>query len=307
MLTNFFGKSNPVNFIIVSLIFIIGFVTWEVFQIKEKLNLQYFSEKALMVILGLFMILMLDFIIRKNRLTETNTYSIFIFGCFLLMVPSIFAERNVVIANIFLLLAFRRIISIQSDKNLNKKILDASIWTSLAILFYFWSIWYFIPLLISIFLKSNKNYKHFLIPISGFATVFILVSTYYAFSENNFFWFTKLNTALSLNFLPYKNIHLLLIATIIILIVIWVIIRWLIRFSQTPKKNRPNYIILLIVLITGLGMALLSEEKNGSEFLFLFAPAAILFANYIEMINLKWLKELLLWTIVTTPFIIHFL
>ena len=307
MLTNFFGKSSPVNFIIVSLYFIIGYIIWENSLKKESFDLQYFSDKGMMIALCVLMILLLDFIIRKNRLTDTNSYSILIFGSFLLMVPDLFSEKNMLLSNFFLLLALRRILSVQSGKNLFKKILDASIWISVATLFYFWSILCFIPLLFSIILISNINYRHFLIPISGVGTVFVLVSTYYAFSDNNFFWFSNIDTTFSFNFLPYKDIHLLLLVIIIFVIVVWLTIRWLIYYPQTPKKNKPNFMILLVVLFSYLGIVILSEEKSGAEFFFLFAPISILFANYIEKINTKWIKEFILWAVVIVPIVILFL
>jgi hypothetical protein len=160
------------------------------------------------------------------------------------------------------------------------------------------------PLLFSIILKSNKNHRHFLIPLSGIGVVFFLASTYYAFIDNDFLWFAKIDRTFSFDFLPYRGTHLLLPALITFGMVVGLTIRWFIEYPQTSKKNRLNYIVLIIVLISCLGIVMLSGEKTGAEFIFLYAPISILFANYIEKINTKLIKEFVLWAVIIAPVII---
>jgi hypothetical protein len=38
-------------------------------------------------------------------------------------------------------------------------------------------------------------------------------------------------------------------------------------------------------------VALIAPNKNGSEFIFLFAPFSIILANYLEVISERWFKE----------------
>jgi putative effector of murein hydrolase LrgA (UPF0299 family) len=48
----------------------------------------------------------------------------------------------------------------------------------------------------------------------------------------------------------------------------------------------------------------ISPNKNGSEFLFLFAPLSIIITNYLETIKERWFKEALIIGLVVTPILI---
>jgi hypothetical protein len=45
----------------------------------------------------------------------------------------------------------------------------------------------------------------------------------------------------------------------------------------------------------------LAPNKNGSEFLFIFAPLAIIITNYIESIKETWFAEVFVWLLIITP------
>jgi hypothetical protein len=49
-------------------------------------------------------------------------------------------------------------------------------------------------------------------------------------------------------------------------------------------------------------MILVAPNKNGSEFIFMFAPLAVIMTNYIESIKEEWFAELFIWILILTPF-----
>ena len=60
----------------------------------------------------------------------------------------------------------------------------------------------------------------------------------------------------------------------------------------------------LLVFITALFALLIitiTPIKNGSEFIFLFAPMAIIITNYLEVVSEKWFKESLILILVIAP------
>src|SRR5690606_21793740 len=115
--------------------------------------------------------------------------SIFLYSCFTLMFPMIFLNSEILFAQIFLLLAIRRTVSLRKDTNSEKKILDAAIWITVASLFYFWSLLFFIPLWMGVARKPNLTYKQMLVPIVGFMAVFILYTAYQLLIHDSFSWF----------------------------------------------------------------------------------------------------------------------
>lgn len=308
MLTSFFGKSKPINILIVSLYLITGYVFWVFTGHGEIINFQIILKHLLFASLYLFSLFLFDFINRKNGLTKTNTYSILLFCCFIVMIPVIFSDRNILISNLFLLFALRRILSLSSEKKINKKILDASLWITVASLFYFWSLLFFIILFIAILQKPSKNYRQVLIPFIGFFTVFTLITSYQILWNDSFLWFLNLDTTIGTDFKEYKSLSIFIPILVISTLIIWTLINRFLMFSSILKKNKPNYIIMFIVLMTSILITMLTNEKTGAELFFIIAPLAIITANYIENSMTYWFKELLLWSVVFLPvFILYFI
>ena len=122
MLTSFFGKSSPVNYLIIGMLIGIAYLAVHIFGFSPEFNVLNLLKHIFLAGLAVFMMILLDFIIRKNNLTARNTYAIFIFAFFLLMVPVILQNGNMIVAVLLCLLAFRRIFSLTSDKNIEKKV-----------------------------------------------------------------------------------------------------------------------------------------------------------------------------------------
>jgi hypothetical protein len=80
-----------------------------------------------------------NFISKKNGLSKDSAYTVFFIFLLIVFFPSVLDNVNLVVANFFILLAFRRLISLQSLKA-SKEIFDASFWIIVAALFQFWSI-----------------------------------------------------------------------------------------------------------------------------------------------------------------------
>jgi|TARA_R100001460_G_scaffold84086_12_gene125249 hypothetical protein len=229
------------------------------------------------------------------------------------MLPVIFLQHKIILANAFLLLALRRLMSLRSDKNSEKKILDASIWITLASLFYFWSILLFIPLWIAVVQKPNSNYKQMLVPFTGFLAVLVINTAYQLLVNNTFSWFMNWRDVVGFDFSAYNSASILVPVTIILAFYIWTAIYRILKISKLSLKERPNHLLLLYVSITTFFIALGAPEKTGSELLFIMAPIAIISANYIESSEKEhyrekdiaefWFKEIMLWLILILPFV----
>ena len=317
MLTSFFGKSNPVNFLILGAFIIVGYLLGAIWGSPNIFTPFSLLNHGFFMVLCVLSMLLLDFIIRKNHLTKNNTFAILFFSCFLVMLPVIFLHHKILLANAFLLLAIRRIMSLRNDKNSSKKILDASIWITVASLFYFWSLLFFIPLFIAVIQKPNTNYKQMLIPFTGFVAVLIINTALQLLVSDSFLWFAKWQDVISFDFSKYNSASVLIPVTLLFTFFIWAGIYRISKLSMVPLKERPNYLLLLYLSITALFVALAGPEKTGAEILFLLAPVSIIATNYIENFETEryvekdvaefWFKEILLWLVVILPFVFLFL
>ena len=116
MLTSFFGKSKPINYILLSVAIIIGYFFGVLTAQEQSLSLGSLSSHGLVIFLMVFAVLLLDFIIRKNNVTKNNTFAILLFVLFVLLVPEVYNAPKLILANIFVLLATRRILSLTTSR-----------------------------------------------------------------------------------------------------------------------------------------------------------------------------------------------
>jgi len=307
MLTSFFAKSSPLHFLLVgSYLFLILGIN---FVIDAETN---FTSEGIGMFPGvlallIFSILLLDFMIRKNTLTHLNAFSIFVFACSAAMLPEIFKMPAIVVSSVLLLLAVRRMFSLQSPKNAEIKILDASLWIGLASLFYFWSFLFLIALYMAIFLKPLKNVRYLLIPVVGIVGLFLIVTAFYFMYDNSFSWFLDWLETISLDFSSYAKPQQWIFVTIMGALIIWTTVSIMADISKGPRKDKPNNILKLYVLAVSVLLVLVSSEKSGAEFLFLIAPAAIIISNFIEKKTEIWFKEILMWIFLLLPIVFIFL
>lgn len=307
MLTSFFGKSNPINYLILAIL-ILGGCSVFIFKLeKNEFTWSSSLENIGFAILTVFLMLLLDFIIRKNNLTKNNNFGILLFSCFLLALPMIFLSQHILVATLFLFLALRRILSFRSEKHIEKKILDASIWITLASFFYFWSLLFFLLLYFAVLRRRDTTVKEMLIPIVGFTAMFLMSMCYYLLVSNSFAWLTEWRLPASFDFSAYNQLPVLLPITLIFALLIWSSIARLANLRHLQKKDRPNAIVILLSVLLTLVIGSASNEKTGAEMLFVFGPLVIIISNYIEIKKGFWFKELILLLAVLLPIVVFLL
>ena len=307
MLTSFFGKSNPVNYLLLGIFLFLGYVVATYHDFINGFSIITLAKHVFGIGVCIFSMLLVDFIIRKNTLTKSNTFGIFLFSCFLLMFPVIFSEQDILMSNIFLLLALRRILSLKSEKNLEKKVLDASVWISVAMFFYFSAWLFFGVLFIAILQKKHTTYKHLLIPFVGLFGVFVIATAYHFIVFDSFDWLIITKKTPTLDYSTYNSAEILIPLTIVTTLLVWTGIHRIFTISSVSKKDKPNYLLLLVIVVVCIFLVLTSPNKKGGEILFLLAPTAIVVAGFIENSKEFWFKEMVLWLTVLVPILLIFL
>jgi hypothetical protein len=208
-------------------------------------------------------------------------------------------------------LALRRIFSLASEKNRAKKILDASLYITVASLFYFPAIGFLLFLFFAILKLVGFQVKMLLIPIVGVLLVFVLTATYFLLTTDSFIWMFSWFQPVSLDFSSYNSLNILLPVTIVVSIAIWTGLHTLYKLPSFAKKERPRATLLLILMIVSLVVTVGSSFKSGAEVLFMLPALSILAANYIaykkadalqpDAKTTFWFKELLLWFALLLP------
>ena len=306
MLTNFFSNSKPFHFILITLLLFVGYTFYN-FQILNS-EFDFIELVQLTFKFGLYIILMLvlAFIIKKNNLTQINTYALFIFICLLLLTPNVFQNSNPILSTVFILLALRRILSFNSKKNIQKKILDASLWIGVATFFYFWSILFLLVLYAALIQLASKNFKLFLIPIIGLVVVFIFFTIYFLYLDNNLYCYKDYKKLISFEFSSYKPFKNFFSLLVILLITVISLVFKVLNFRKTPLRKKSKYWIIIFTLITGIILVLITGQKNGVELIFTIVPISILFSNFIEALQRGWVSEMMLWFLLLAPIFSYF-
>lgn len=304
MITSIFNKSKPINFIVVFIITVLAFVTARTNLVTEVITPVFVFEQLGVFLLCAITILVFNFIVTKNNLTKSNSYEILFFSLFLLTLSQTTNHTNILISNFLVLLGIRRIISLRSQKSIKSKLFDAALWIGIASLFYFWAVLFFVVIIMSLFFYSDNSLRHWIIPFIGLSAVFSIAVGTSILLYNDYFQIFNTSRGISYDFSIYNSVNYIVAITMLISFGIWSSFFYVQNIKKQKKDLRASFKIVLITAIMAFVLVFLSPEKNGSEFLFLFAPLAIIITNYIQTIDDKWFKEVFIAILVIMPFIL---
>ena len=304
MITSFFNKSRPIYFLIVFFITFLAFSIARINRANDTLSGDLSLTQVALLFIVYASILLLNFIVNKNRLTNNNNFEILLFSLFLLFIPQTTINADVLLSNFFVLLGLRRMVSLRTPKNIKKKLFDAAFWIAIAALFYFWSILFFVLIILSLVLYADNNIRHWIIPILGVSAVFIISCSVSLVLYDSFFDIFKISPEISYDFSNYNSIQYLIGITVLLSFGVWSSIYYLQNIKKKKKALRASFKTIILAAVIGFIIVLQAPEKNGSEFLFLFAPISIIIANYIDIIQEKWFKEIFLAVLIVLPFVL---
>ena len=242
------------------------------------------------------MLFLINFIIRKNNLTKDNSYTILLFVFLIGMFPFSMLDFELIVTNLLLLLAYRRIYSLRTNKDTKKKLFDSAFWIGIATLIYPWSSIIIILIYIAIFLFDKSTWRNILIPVIGFITpIFIFISFLVAIGDFDLFS-TIINFNYSFSFENYNSFKIIIPLSLICALIIWSIFPTTFKITTINNEFKTSWLLLIFHLLILIPVIILSPLKDSSELLFLFFPTALIFTNYLQIVEEKWFKEVFLYT-----------
>lgn len=304
MLTRIFGKSAPVNYLLLSILLLCGLLAYNQLLASQPASVFHVLGEALALV---FIMLLLDFIIRKNRINGNNNYGILIFVLMVLMVPQVLFRSEIVLGTVFCLLALRRTFSLYSPRNVEKKILDASLWIAVASFFSFYNIALLMVLYYAISVQSHLRFNHLLIPVLGMGAAAVIITSLYVVLYNSFNWLDLLEIASMLDFYAYgtaRGLYLTVVLSVLSLTAITTTIR---RYGLLNRKTRPFFLLLPFSLITLLFCSIMIDHKDGSEWLLVMPVLAAGTAVFVETVLNRIIREVVLWALLISTLLLRFL
>jgi len=301
MITNFFKQAKPIHFVLISTFLLMVFIASKIYVIHEPLTVKLFAKQAFYFGIVLASLFLLDFFASRNSLTKKNSYKLLMFGLFMAMLPETLLNSRTLMANFFILLALRRIISLRTQKEIKKKLFDATFWISIATLLYFWAVLFFILIFAALILYSIITIKNWIVPLTGVLAVLIIWVSIMLVTNSDFSNYFDELFVYNFDFTGLNSARIIISTTILISYGTWASFYFIKHLKDKSKSLRPSFIIIIISSIISLLIILISPYKDGSEFIFLFAPLSIIMTNYLETTKEKWFQEVLIWVLVLIP------
>ncbi len=298
MITSVFSKSRPINYILITSLLVLCFTVYQFNTNYNTISGYEIAQKIVILVILIGSLFITNFITKKNGLSKDNSYTFFLVCVFFILFPSVFSNTKLVISNALILLALRRLISMQSMITPKEKIFDASIWIFAASLFHFWSILFILLVYISIIFHVSRDYRNWIIPLIGFFTV-VIISVLFSLIFNPSLiqnYISSIQVNLDLKYI--ETIFQSFALGLYILVALVAFLTMLFILSHKSLNLQASYKKIIYGFILGLVIFFISPNKDNSYLIFTFVPVAIMLTNYIETIERYWIKETILGIII---------
>ena len=294
MITSVFRKSTLINLILVVILILVFFLIYQFQDLSWTNSTFSILKKTLLFTVLLASVFITNFISKKNGLSKDSSYTIFFYFLFLIFFPSILDNMDLILSNFFILLALRRLISLQSLKASKEKIFDASLWIFVAALFQFWSIIYIILVFISIIFHVSRDYRNWTLPFIAFLAVGICSLTIAFIFSINVIDYINSKVILDFKLDYFTNNYQNAAFSIYLTIAIFFIISMFASLSNKPQLLHSSFKKIIFSFFIGIVVFIVSSNKSNDLLVFTFAPLAIMATSHIEIKQLKLKQEMVL-------------
>ncbi len=305
MIANFFNKSTPFGKLSVVILLSVVVITNVFSSEKITFNFIFFLEKIAILFFLLLNLFLIHFITKRNKLIKDNIYDMLLIVIFTAMFPDTTNFSPILISHFILLLAFRRIYSLRTSKSSKEKLFEGSLYIGIATIIYPWSILYLVMPYAAVISFNKRTVRNVILPIIGFICPIFIYGTYLFLTDS----FKNLKNLFTFNFsfLNYNSLQLLIPLALILGFLIWTIFSTTIKIITVKNELKNSWYLILIHLILSVFILIPSPIKNGAEFLFLFFPLAVVFTNFLQLVNEKWFKDVFLYLFLAVAILRYFL
>jgi hypothetical protein len=304
MITSVFSKSNPVNYVVVSLTVVVFFVIneWQLHTLQTS-AFSFLSSlsKIFMLIAYLFLA---NFICKRNNLTKDNAYVFLYLGFFLILIPQCLSDLRLIAANFFVMLAFRRILSLKSMTATKEKIFDASLWIFVASLFHFWCILFIILVFVAIFFHVVNDFRSWFLPVLAFLSVAILFAAFCLITEQPYFEniYSQIEFQFSFRYFTSKVESAVMV--LFVLFSISTLVYYLIGINKKPASAQNNIFKVIVTWFIALSILIISPQKSNALLVFALLPTSVFVSDFLENSPSNWFKEFVSWVFVSTAVVL---
>jgi len=307
MIANFFNKTKPVvlfTIVICLLIYVLSAAF--VFKFEDLSGLFFIKMLGSFLLILLFLIIV-NFVVKKNRLTRDNSYALLLTVVILGTFSETLFSLKFLLANIALLLSYRKVYSLRSATNTKGKLFDAGLWLGVAALISEWSLLFVILIYIGMTIYQRIDLKNIFIPIVGLVTPIFIYFTYSMLIDNIELFHNRWLFQTSFNFVPYNQLKFLIPITFLLTIMLWSVSLFIPKLSAIGVNAKRSWILGFNHLLISMVFVTISPVKNGSEVLFMVFPLAVISTNFLQKSPSENFKNLILYLFFGISVVVYFL
>jgi hypothetical protein len=292
VIANFFNTAKPINIVILIITLLLFYILAHLGVELPLFSLAFWALKLLGVLLLISLFFIYSFIINKNRLTATNSYALLFICLSLGLFYPVLAFPKILTSQLFLALSFRRIYSLRSNHNIREKLFDSAFLIAISSLFYIENAYFILLIYVALLVFQKSYWNYFIIPLIGFLLPYFLIYIY-ALSFNSFSYFDKItDITFSFNTDIIKNSTFFIYLDFIFLTGCIAYIRKTIKTSEFSNEFRTLWGLILAHFILATLLIFTGNFFNMGKAIYIVFPYAIIMGNYMQTINKKWFKEL---------------
>lgn len=291
MITSIFNKTRPINYILLSIILLVFYTMFQDVSLLSSSNIVNWGLKIAGFLLLLTSLFLIQFIYNRNNLVKDNMYGPLFFLLFCILFPSLFLNFNTIGSVFFLVLAFRRLISLKSQIQIKQKLFDACVFILIASLFHFWNILFLLVVFVAILIHVAYDFRNWIIPIIATLIIGSIVVMYAMLFEGSLLLELYEGSAIDFSLKYFENDLQRIALAIFTSIIILFFISSLLSYNSKPLNQHGAYRLLYLILLVAIGVFLISPQKSNSLLAYTFFPLSIFGSNLIEKLETKWIQE----------------
>ncbi len=307
MISSIFGKTKPINYIIVLTFLFLFYWLWHFVVFDMENTPEELVIKLVVLALLLFSVFVVDFIVKRNKLTEPNSFAILFYAILITAFPETLLDNDAILCSLFLLLASRRLISLRSLKNIKLKVFDATIWVVVSSIFYDWALLYLLLVLAAIYIYEPKNVRNWLVPFAGIFAVFMVGYGILTLTGNTNFLTDHYQLSFNFDTSYFLN---LANSSKLVLYILAIFVLSVYAFLKLGKAGLGKIVTMRLIALSfviGLVVKILTKSADDYPIMITFFPAVIFLTNYVESIKKANIKELVLIASIAVPILVRFI
>jgi hypothetical protein len=290
MLSRFFSKSQPFVFVVLAFYLLVGFILAFIYSSSSEISFLQISQKTGVYLLLVFILLLINFICKRNKIDQQNAFSVMFFSALALNYPQSLIKFDSIFVVILTLLFIRRLLNLKNNVRHKKKIFEASFFLFFIILINPALTPLIIVLYAGIATYSYDDAKNFLVPFVAFLSTYMLCQIYSQLFVDEWFFFSEKFSSINYTFSFYDTTRMITAFSITCVFSLYMIIMVLKDMSQTNIQRK---LMLRIISFSGiilLASALFLSNHNGDVLLVYHAVIALQAGNILRS-KKKWINE----------------